>query len=107
MAFVYLIGDYGELNSYKIGMTRGKIEKRIKQLQTGNGSEIYLVDYYQTQYPFFIEKALHLHFFEKHKFNEWFELNEEDILDFKKTCSFYENNAKSLENNPFAKNILK
>ena len=31
MAFVYLLGDSGQDNTYKIGVTRGKIEKRIKQ----------------------------------------------------------------------------
>ena len=27
MAFVYLLGDSGQDNTYKIGVTRGKIEK--------------------------------------------------------------------------------
>ena len=46
MAYVYLLGDSGQDNSFKVGMTRGDINKRIKQLQTGNGEEIYIVNFY-------------------------------------------------------------
>ena len=42
MSFVYLLCDSGQENCYKNCMTRGKIEKRIKQLQTGNSEEITL-----------------------------------------------------------------
>ena len=107
MAFVYLLGDYGQNNTYKIGVTRGKIEKRIKQLQTGNGNEIYLVDYYETKYPFFLERWLHMKFFPQQKLNEWFVLSENDILHFKEDCALFEENAMVLENNLFAKKILK
>lgn len=107
MAFVYLLGDAGQDNAFKIGMTRGSVEKRIKQLQTGNGEEIYLVDYYETTYPFFIERLLHNQFFPKQKRNEWFNLNTEDIVKFKEHCKKIEEQAYALENNPFTKNILK
>lgn len=107
MAFVYLLGDSGQDNTFKIGMTRGKIEKRIKQLQTGNGEEIFLVNYYETDYPFFLERSLHLKFCPKQKRNEWFNLDYEDVADFKKYCQIIENNARVLEDNPFAKKILK
>ena len=107
MADVYLLGDAGRENCFKIGMTRGKINKRIKQLQTGNGGEIYLVDYFETEYPFFIERSMHMKFFNKHTLNEWYELNTDDITNFKEYCQLYEDNAKSLKNNHFANNILK
>lgn len=107
MAFVYLLGDSGQDNTYKIGVTRGKIEKRIKQLQTGNGSEIFLVNSYETKYPFFLERLLHMQFFPQQKMNEWFELKDEDVLNFKKYCTLIEENAKALEDNPFAQKILK
>ena len=51
MGFVYLICDSGYDSMFKIGVTRQPIEKRIKQLQTGNGSEIFLVNYHKTEYP--------------------------------------------------------
>lgn len=107
MAFVYLLGDSGQDNTFKIGMTRGNINKRIKQLQTGNGEEIYLVNFYETDYPFFLERSLHLKYYPKQKKNEWFTLDCEDIIHFKEHCKMFEDNARSLENNPFAKKILK
>jgi hypothetical protein len=107
MAFVYLLGDFGQDGCFKIGMTRGKIEKRIKQLQTGNGEEIYLVDFYETEYPFFLEKSLHLKFYPNKKRNEWFNLKIDDVVNFKDHCRKIENNVEALKDNPFAQKILK
>jgi hypothetical protein len=107
MALVYLLGDSGQDGIFKIGVTKGEIENRIKQLQTGNGSEIYLVNFYETQYPFFMERALHARFNPQKKKNEWFILSAQDVIDFKKTCMKIEENAKALKNNPFAKKMLK
>lgn len=107
MAFVYLLGDSGQDNTFKIGMTRGTIEKRIKQLQTGNGEEIYLVDFYETIYPFFLERLLHTKLFPKQKRNEWFNLEASDIVNFKNYCKEFEAVAESLKDNPFSQKILK
>ena len=107
MGIVYLLGDFGKENVYKIGVTKGEIEKRIKQLQTGNSGEIYLVDYFKTEYPFFIERSLHFKYCPKKKKNEWFELGLEDISNFQTDCLIIEGNAKILKENHFAKKILK
>jgi hypothetical protein len=107
MAFVYLLGDAGQDNTFKIGMTRGNIEKRIKQLQTGNGEEIYLVNYYETDYPFFLERSLHLKFYPKQKRSEWFNLECNDITNFKEHCQDIEETIEALKDNPFAKKLLK
>jgi hypothetical protein len=107
MGIVYLLGVYSKENTYKIGVTRGEINKRIKQLQTGNSGEIYLVDSHTTKYPFFIEHFLHMQFFPNQKVGEWFELCEDDICKFKEFCAIAENNAKALEDNPYAIKILK
>ena len=107
MAFVYLLGDSGQDNTFKIGMTRGPVEKRIKQLQTGNGEEIYLVDYYETNYPFFIERLLHTKMFPKQKQNEWFCLECSDVVNFKKYCKEIEATAEALKDNPFSEKLLK
>ena len=107
MAYVYLLGDAGQDNVFKIGMTRGPVEKRIKQLQTGNGEQIYLVAFYETDFPFFIERLLHTKLFQKQKRGEWFYLDIEDMINFKKYCKEFENTAISLQDNPFSKNILK
>ena len=107
MAFVYLLGDAGQDNVFKIGMTRGPVEKRIKQLQTGNSEEIYLVNCYETDYPFFIERLLHSKLCPKQKHIEWFILDINDVVDFKKYCKNIEEQAIALKDNPFTKNILK
>lgn len=107
MAYVYLIGDSGQDNTFKIGVTRKNVEKRIKQLQTGNGAEIYLVNSYETDYPFFVERLLHTKFYPKQKRNEWFNLEAKDLVDFKKHCKEIEKTAESLKENPFSRHLLK
>lgn len=105
MAYVYLICDSGHDNVFKIGMTRGSVEKRIKKLQTGNGDEIFLVDFYETQYPFFIEKTLHQRHWPEHKLYEWFELNTDSVFNFREECEEIEKITTELKDNPFFKNI--
>lgn len=103
--YVYLLADGLKENIYKIGVTRGSIENRIKKLQTGNAGEIYICRYYQTDIPFFIEKHLHLQFFSKKIKNEWFLLTAEDVLDFSNKCNKIEEMYNSLQDNYFfAKN---
>lgn len=107
MAFVYLLCDSGFDNRFKIGVTKQSILKRIKQLQTGNGSEIFLSSYYETEYPFYIEKMLHKEFCSDKKVGEWFDLDCDKALKFKKICKFYEENLNALKDNPFFKKKLK
>lgn len=83
---VYLLGDWEREGVYKIGVTRGDIEKRIKKLQTGNSGEIYLVDYYETPHPFMMEKILHQRYQGKKVLNEWFSLSFDEMIQFKKEC---------------------
>lgn len=106
MGFVYLLGDYGKEKTYKIGVTRGKIEKRIKSLQTGNSGEIYIVDYFETENPFFLEKRLHLIYNKERVSKEWFELELEDVKNFKKHCEDTEKLIQIMKENHFCpKNI--
>ena len=88
--FVYLLCDIGKDNTFKIGVTRGSIEKRIKKLQTGNSSEIFMVSYQECKHPFFVEKWMHLKYFGKKVMNEWFELNIENTTHFKEDCLKYD-----------------
>ena len=103
MAYVYLLCDSGQDNTFKIGVTRGSIEKRIKKLQTGNGEEIFLVNYYETEYPFIIEKMMHQKYFSDKKLNEWFYLDSESVSNFKKDCEEFEEIIECLKDNPFFK----
>lgn len=107
MAFVYLMCDSGQDNCFKIGVTRGSIEKRMKKLQTGNGEEIFLVNYFETEYPFFIERMMHQRYFSEKKLNEWFVLTAEEKNRFKEDCLEFEQMANELKDNAFLKNKLK
>jgi predicted GIY-YIG superfamily endonuclease len=95
--FVYLI-RLSENSTYKIGVTKN-ITKRIKELQTGNAEQIYLIDKYESDNAFKIEKALHNFFQHKKKLNEWFDFTIEDEIKFKELCITIDNNLKYLENN--------
>ena len=103
MGSVYLLGDTEQEGIYKIGVTRGDINKRIKKLQTGNSSEIYLVSYYETEHPFLMEKMLHNKYFSNKVLNEWFALKEEEVINFKKSCEEFQDIITSLKDNPFFK----
>lgn len=107
MACVYLICDSGQDNTFKIGVTRGSIENRIKKLQTGNGEEIFLVNYYETEYPFLIEKMMHQKHCSDKKLNEWFTLDAESVKNFKSDCEDFEKTIEALKDNPFFKKNLK
>lgn len=107
MGTVYLICDLGHDNMFKIGVTKQPIEKRMKQLQTGNGSEIFLVNYHETEYPYYIEKMLHQRFGSDRKIGEWFELDTEKAIDFKKYCNEYEEIVECMKDNPFFRKNLK
>lgn len=102
MGTVYLLCD-ASTDLYKIGLTRGDVNKRIKELQTGNSCEIHLVKKFITSIPSFIESSLHKHFKSKHSLNEWYGLELQDIIDFEKTCQYYEDIARQLQDNPFFK----
>lgn len=99
--YVYLLCDLDRDYSYKIGVTRGKIEDRIKKLQTGNSGEIQLISFYKTDIPFFIEKHLHFKYLKKNIRNEWFDLTNEEALNFRQSCKEIEEMHEIMEDNPF------
>ncbi len=102
---VYLICDV-EKNLYKIGVTTGSIENRMKKLQTGNGTELLLVNSFDCDYPFRLEKMLHLHFYKQKVLNEWFDLTDGEALSFINICEEKDKLIKTLMDNPFfAKNL--
>ena len=98
MGFVYLLCD-GE--KFKIGMTRGKIEKRVAELQTGNPNEIWIRSYYETMYPTKIEKMMHVRHTPSNVKNEWFDLTVSEVNNFKNECKKCEEILKALKGNPF------
>ena len=88
--YVYLLGDSERENVYKIGVTTGTIENRIKKLQTGNSGEIFIVNYFLSENPFFVEKWLHKQYYGNRVHGEWFEMSIEEKLCFLETCEKYE-----------------
>lgn len=102
MGYVYLIGEIGNEGKYKIGSTRAKsVDKRLKQLQTGNSSLLYIKDSFETAHPFKLEKMLHNHFGDKALIGEWFELSEADTEAFRGICEEKMKVIDSLKDNPF------
>jgi mRNA-degrading endonuclease YafQ of YafQ-DinJ toxin-antitoxin module len=102
MGYVYLIGEIGNEGKYKIGSTRAKsVDKRLKQLQTGNSSALFIKELYETEHPFKLEKMLHNRFKSHNLIGEWFELSEANVGAFKGICDDYMRIIESLENNPF------
>ena len=97
---VYLICD-PESDTYKIGVTKRSINERLKELQTGNSSELFVVHTYETSDPYRLEQMLHNRFKSKGALNEWFSLDNEDITGFIDTCRKTEEIIKSLSDNVF------
>jgi len=106
MGYVYLICDPAT-DRFKIGVTRNLNSNRIKKLQTGNSTELFITDRYETNWPFRLETLLHKHFHNKHVINEWFALDAMDVVAFRKTCELLENNIQILKDNPFFAKDLK
>ena len=102
MAYVYLIGQNGDNDYYKIGSTRAKdLNKRLKQLQTGNSNQLYIKHSFQTDTPFKLERMLHFQFNESHELHEWFGMTKEQINAFIPTCERLQSTIDSLADNPY------
>lgn len=98
--YVYLICDPLS-NRFKVGVTKGSIEKRILKLQTGNSTELHITNWYKTKYPFRMEKMLHTKFIEYRTHGEWFELPDNIIFSFTSICEKVEKSIEILKENPF------
>ena len=103
MGYVYLICDPAN-TTFKIGVTKKlNIEERMHKLQTGNSTELFVRSFYECEYPFKLEKLLHNHFQNKRSHGEWFELNIDDIVNFKETCEKLNKIVYALKDNVFVK----
>jgi len=96
--YVYLIKNEDE-SIYKIGISVN-IKQRIKNLQTGSSSKIFLVSSYRSQLYKEIELSLH-NFWKHHRISgEWYNLSLEKELDFIPFCQKIEKNLQILIKNP-------
>lgn len=97
---IYLIECINEYDTYyKIGITKNSVKSRLKQLQTGNSSHLKIVYIYETKFGTKLETSLHNYFNHKKIKNEWFKLDIEDVVNFKKICENIENNFQLLLDN--------
>lgn len=100
MKSIYL-AQQQDSNLYKIGITKKEPKKRIKELQTGNGNPLVLIESFKTKHDFKMETALHAHFNTKKREGEWFELSEEDVKNFASLCNDKEATMDFLKKNNF------
>ncbi len=105
MGLVYLLCELSDVERYKIGVTKRDVEQRIKEHTTGNSNPIHLVNKYESDVYNKIESWLHRKYANYKTIDggtEWFNLPDEDVLNFTKTCEEVEATIRSLmENNPF------
>lgn len=95
---VYLVSS--EINNkrlYKIGYTKRDVMSRVKELQTGNASEIEIENVFTSKWGTKIERLLHLKFRECQLNGEWFDLDMESVCRFKQTCEKMHENFEILE----------
>lgn len=105
--YVYLLCNPSN-DTFKIGVTKNEIEKRIKQLETGNDEDIFIASYHYTQYPYRLEKMLHTHFTTYHVNREWFKFTDcAPSKLFDDYCKEFETSLLPalLENECFTRNI--
>ena len=93
---VYLICDM-LTDRFKIGVTKRKVEERLKEIQTGNPGEVFVMQTFESNYPYKLEKMMHRHFNSKKTLNEWFSLDVDDVASFTDICSKYESLIDGLE----------
>jgi hypothetical protein len=104
--YVYLICDPSN-DSFKIGVTRDINNDRLKKLQTGNSTELHIVSIYKCNYPFRLETMLHKRFINKRILNEWFELSNDEVINFINICKEMDNVIHIMLENPFFNKNLK
>lgn len=97
MKYVYLIQSL-ENSYYKIGVSKHP-QKRISELQTGNASELKLIDTYQSEYASKIEKTLQRRYSYLRKEGEWFDFSINNEISFVNECKKLEITFDSLKKN--------
>ena len=97
MRYIYLIKN-SEDDTYKIGVAKNP-RKRLNQLQTGNSSELLLIDTYETDNAYQIEKILHRRYSYLRKQGEWFSFSLVEQFNFLNDCKKIEETITILREN--------
>lgn len=92
--YIYLIQNI-ETSKYKIGISKNP-KKRMKQLQTGSGEELILINQYKTENARKIEKILHRKYSLDNSIGEWFDISLKEEVKFIDECKKIEENVQYL-----------
>lgn len=103
--YVYLLlaVDQQGNETHKIGISKNHPEIRVKALQTGNASQISVLNLYESVNYKKVERILHARFWKMRTMtqNEWFKLKDEDVFAFLNECQKAEEIVVMLKGNPF------
>ena len=97
MKYIYLIQSL-EDSYYKIGISKNP-KRRVKQLQTGNSSELKLIESYPSEHASIIEKTLQRRYSYLQKEGEWFDLSLLNEISFQDECKKIEESINVLKKN--------
>jgi hypothetical protein len=95
--YVYLIQSL-ENGYYKVGVSKHP-QRRVEQLQTGNSSELKLVEIFQSEQAYKIEKILQNRLIPFRKTGEWFDMPMVSIANFGRECQKIEETITFLKEN--------
>jgi hypothetical protein len=98
---IYLIKSLNE-GVYKIGVSKSP-NTRLQAVQTGNPSEVQILQIFESEHAYKIETALHNRYSHYNTHGEWYELSIDEEISFLRTCSKIEESINSLKKsgNPF------
>ena len=91
---IYLISDG---TFFKIGRTKSSAQKRLKELQTGNSTELQLIYEIKVKYASKVEATLHRRYSYCKQLNEWFDLPFKTVQNFENECLLVDSNFELLE----------
>jgi len=97
MKYIYLIQSQ-EDGYYKIGVSKHP-KKRVLQLQTGNSSELKLIESYESEHAHAVERALQRRYSYLKKEGEWFDLSIKEDVRFLSDCKRIEESINILKKN--------
>jgi len=97
MKYIYLIQSQ-EDGYYKIGVSKHP-KKRVKQLQTGNSSELKLIVTFLSEYATKVETSLKNRYSYLKKEGEWFDLSIKEEVTFLSDCKQIDESINILKKN--------
>lgn len=103
--YVYLllaVDQHGN-ETHKVGISKHAPAERVRELQTGNAAEISVLNSFESENYKMVEKILHGKYrrYQTVSKNEWFKLDDKEVLGFLDECKKAEEICHILNDNPF------